>query len=197
VDHSDHVSLLRPGIAQPTGDTSGTSTARDTPSDPASVWADIGAGDGAFTLALADLLGPGAHIVAVDRDARALNENSKRVARAFPGVDMQAVVGDFRADLAMPSLDGLIAANSLHFVAHADQPAVIARLARHLKPGGVFVVVEYDTDSGNRWVPFPFAARSWPTLAQAAGLVEPRHLARVPSRFLGGIYSACAQRSRD
>ena len=32
-------------------------------------WADIGAGEGAFTLALADLLGPGGRIVAVDRDA--------------------------------------------------------------------------------------------------------------------------------
>ena len=32
-------------------------------------WAELGAGEGNFTLALADLLGPSAHITAVDRDA--------------------------------------------------------------------------------------------------------------------------------
>ena len=35
-------------------------------------WADLGAGDGAFTLALAELLGPTAHITAIDKDATAL-----------------------------------------------------------------------------------------------------------------------------
>ena len=39
--HSDHVRLLRDGVPQAGG-----------------VWADIGSGGGAFTLALADLLGP-------------------------------------------------------------------------------------------------------------------------------------------
>jgi hypothetical protein len=96
----------------------------------------------------------------------------------------------------MPQLDGLVAANSLHFVPRAEQAAVIARLMRHLKPDGTFVVVEYDADSGNHWVPHPISARSWPGLAESSGLVEPRLLARVPSRFLGAIYSASAQRSR-
>jgi hypothetical protein len=60
----------------------------------------------------------------------------------------------------------------------------------------MFLVVEYDADSGNHWVPDPFSARSWPSLAEAAGLVEPRILGRVPSRFLGAIYSASANRSQ-
>ena len=51
MDHADHVALMRDGV---TG--------------PGRAWADIGAGEGAFTLALADLLGPGGRIVAVDRD---------------------------------------------------------------------------------------------------------------------------------
>jgi hypothetical protein len=142
------------------------------------------------------LLGSGAQIVAVDRDARALHENSRRVARAFPATDIGTVVGDFRAALALPPLDGLVAANSLHFVPRQDQAEVMWRLAHDLKPGGLFLVVEYDTDSGNHWVPHPFSARSWPQLAESAGLVDARYLTRVPSRFLGGIYSACAQRSQ-
>ena len=39
---------------------------------PGGVWADFGSGDGAFTLALADLLGPGARICSVDREAHSL-----------------------------------------------------------------------------------------------------------------------------
>ena len=60
MDHADHVGLLRPAV------------------EPGGTWADIGAGEGAFTLALADLLGPGGRIVAVDRDAHALRTNEDR-----------------------------------------------------------------------------------------------------------------------
>ena len=45
---------------------------------------------GAFTLALADLLGPGGRIVAVDRDARALRANEAAVRARFPDVDRDA-----------------------------------------------------------------------------------------------------------
>ena len=69
-----------------------------------------------------------------------------------------------------------------------------SRSAAALRPGASFVVVEYDADRGNPWVPNPFSSRSWPGLAAAAGLVRPRELGRVPSRFLGAIYSAAADR---
>jgi len=161
------------------------------------VWADIGAGDGAFTVALADLLGPGASVIAVDRDRGALAANARAVAAAFPGTRFTTLVADFRGALAdLPPLDGLVAANSLHFVARSEQVGVIRALAARLKPGGTFLVVEYDSDSGNHWVPNPFSARAWPTLASAAGLDDAREIGRVPSRFLGAIYSASAYRPR-
>ena len=69
VDHADHVGLLRAAV------------------EPGGTWADIGAGEGAFTLALADLLGPGGRIVAVDRDARALRANEAAVRARFPDVE--------------------------------------------------------------------------------------------------------------
>ena len=59
MDHRDHVALIRAGVGEQGGR-----------------WADIGAGEGAFTLALADLLGPGGQIIAVDRDAGALRINA-------------------------------------------------------------------------------------------------------------------------
>ena len=55
-------------------------------------------------------------------------------------------------------------------------------------------MVEYDADEGNPWVPHPFRYPHWERLAAETGLSEPRRLARVPSRFLGGIYSASARR---
>ena len=178
MDHADHVALLRGGVDGPGG-----------------TWADIGAGSGAFTLALADLLGPGARIVAVDRDAGALRENAARVGSRFPTVRLEAVVADFNRPLDLPTLDGLVAANSLHYVARDRQPEVIARLAEHLRLGGTFLVVEYDADRGNPWIPHPWSAERWPALAEAAGLVDPRSLHRVPSRMLGGIYAASALRA--
>jgi SAM-dependent methyltransferase len=178
VDHADHVGLLRPAV------------------DPGGTWADIGAGNGAFTLALADLLGPGSRIVAVDRDARALAENERAVRSRFPGVGLTTLTADLTGVLELPQLDGLVAANSLHYVPRERQVAVIRGLAAHLRPGGRFVVVEYDVDRGNPWVPHPFSSASWERLAEEAGLLRTRRIARVPSRFLDAIYSSVSESAR-
>ena len=50
------------------------------------IWADVGAGDGAFTLALAELLGPGATIHTIDRDGAALTQGAAEASRRYPGV---------------------------------------------------------------------------------------------------------------
>lgn len=176
MDHADHVSLLRGAV------------------EPGGTWADVGAGTGAFTLALADLLGGGGRIVAVDRDAAALRDNAEVLRARFPGVTIEILAADFTRPLDLPPLDGIVAANSLHFVPRDRQGAVIAGLTPRLRPGGSFVVVEYDADDGNPWVPNPFRYATWERFATAAGLSEVRQLGRVPSRFLGGIYSATARR---
>lgn len=181
MDHRDHVALLRGGVPD-----SGES-------DPGT-WADIGAGEGAFTLALADLLLPGGRIVAVDRDAGALRANADAVTALFPAVKLTTLVADFTVPLELSPLDGLVAANSLHFVSRDRQVAVIRALAAFLLPGAPFIVVEYDADRGNLWVPHPFTATTFARLATEAGLVDTTPLARVPSRFLGGIYSAVSRR---
>ena len=60
MDYADHVALLRDGVPHERG-----------------TWADLGAGDGAFTLALADLLPEGSTIHAIDRDRSALEEEPR------------------------------------------------------------------------------------------------------------------------
>lgn len=175
MDHRDHVGLIRAGVE-----------------DVASGgrWLELGAGEGAFTLALADLLGGGARIVALDRDAAALDHLARDVERRFPGSEIETVVGDYRGPLPAGPFDGVLAANSLHFV---DDPGPVLRaVGGVLRPGSRLVVVEYDADRGNPWVPHPFSAARFPAIASAAGFLAAREIGRVPSRFLGAIYGAAA-----
>lgn len=175
MNHADHVRLIRDGV---TG--AGTH------------WLELGAGEGAFTLALADVIGPGAGIMVLDRDSRSLIRLADDLPRRFAGRTMTTVVGDFRDPLPTGPFDGVLAANSLHFV--PDPTAVLTRVAAVLAPGGRLVVVEYDADRGNPWVPHPFSMTRFATMATAAGFVDPREIGRVPSRFLGAIYAAAADR---
>jgi ubiquinone/menaquinone biosynthesis C-methylase UbiE len=151
-------------------------------------WADLGAGEGAFTLALADLLGPGARIVAVDRDAGSIRGLAAEMGRRFPATELEVVVADFTRPLALSGLDGIVMANSLHFV--RDKPPVLARVHEMLRPGGSLIVVEYGSDRGNPWVPHPFSYERWVQMASGAGFERTRMIGTVPSRYLGSMYSA-------
>lgn len=173
MDHTDHVNLLREG-----GIASGQ------------VWADMGAGTGAFTLALADLLGESGTIYAVDRDAGALRQQTTPMKTRFPQIAVEYITGDFAQPVKLPLLDGIVMANALHFTRYADQPAVLAQLRRYLHPGGRLIIVEYDTDQGNQWVPYPFTFPNWESLAAKAGFNHSQQIGYRPSRFARGIYSA-------
>jgi ubiquinone/menaquinone biosynthesis C-methylase UbiE len=175
MNHDDHVRLIRPGVEA---------------AGPR--WLELGAGEGAFTLALADVLGPGGEIIALDRDGGALRRLADELPRRLPGVSLRTRIGDFRDELPEGPFDGLLAANSLHFV--TDPADVLRRAVDRLAPGGHVVVVEYDADRGNPWVPHPFSAQRFAAIAAEAGLTNAREIGRVPSRFLGAIYSAMAER---
>jgi SAM-dependent methyltransferase len=86
--------------------------------------------------------------------------------------------------------DGVLAENSLHFL--SDPRPVLRAAASRLSVVGRLVVVEYDADRGNPWVPHPFSAARFPGIAADAGFHDVRPLGRVPSRFLGAIWSAVA-----
>jgi len=171
VQHAELVGLLRDGVSAKAGR-----------------WADLGAGEGAFTLALADLLGPGAHITAVDRDRGPLRNLAEEMGRRFPETGLDVVVADFTRPLGLIGLDGVVMANSLHFV--RDKRPVLAAVRSMLRPGGSLIVVEYGADRGNPWVPHPFSYPRWEQMAADAGLERTRLLGTVPSRYLGSMYSA-------
>lgn len=114
-------------------------------------WVDLGCGTGTFTEALAHLLPPGSHIEAVDKDSRALG----RIPEQSGGVGILKTVADFtRMDLSLLApLDGILMANSLHYV--ADQRGFIGMLLALLQPDGRLIIVEYDSNHPNAWVPHP------------------------------------------
>jgi SAM-dependent methyltransferase len=176
MDHHDHLALIRDGVRGAGGR-----------------WLELGAGDGAFTLALADLLGGAGEITAMDRDPGALGRLESRLHDRFRATSVRVLVADFTAGLPAGPFDGVLAANSLHFV--ADPIPVVESVRDRLRPGGRLVLVEYDADRGNPWVPHPISFQRWAALAPLAGFDAPRLLHRVPSRFLGAIYGACAIRA--
>jgi ubiquinone/menaquinone biosynthesis C-methylase UbiE len=173
MDHTDHVNLLRPANVVPGG-----------------TWADLGAGAGAFTLALRELAGPAAMIYAVDKDRGALRRLESAQRGSGPLIPLHE---DFTRPLALPPLDGIVMANSLHY--YKDKEKLLRHVREFLKPNGTLLLVEYNVDSGNIWVPHPLSFATYLSLAPRAGFSEPRLLATVPSSFLREFYSAITHKS--
>ena len=192
MDHNDHVKLLRPAALI-----------------PGAMWADLGAGSGAFTLALRELLGLSTDIYAVDRDRGRLAELERTHRIRFGASDhLHLISADFTHKIdtstparsalpgragsvqRLPLFDGVLMANSLHFF--RDKEKVLRHVSSFLKPSGALLLVEYNVDRGNPWVPHPLSFETFRDLAQDAGYSEPRLLATHPSSFLHEFYSAIA-----
>jgi SAM-dependent methyltransferase len=179
MNHRDHVDLLRPADVSPGG-----------------TWADLGSGSGAFTLALRELLGPGGVVYAVDKDRRSLDSLARAYRARFGDTqDLHLVHADFTRGLDLPPLAGVIMANSLHYF--KDKEKVLRHVRMLLKPGGALLLVEYNADSGNPWVPHPLTFETYRLLAPRAGFSEPRLLAKHPSSFLREFFSAEAYKLED
>ena len=179
MDHKDHVNLLRPADIKPGGS-----------------WADLGAGSGAFTFATRELIGPTANIYAIDKNRASLNQLEQAYrARFGDSQNLHLITGDFSHTLDIPPLDGILMANSLHFF--KDKEKILRHVSSYLKPNGILLIVEYNVDSGNLWVPYPFSFETYRKLAPRANFSEPRLLAKVPSTFLREFYSAACNKNNS
>lgn len=173
----DAVALLRPAVGEAAGTT----------------WADLGAGTGVFTRALAALVGPEGHVIAVDADDHTLSVVRAWAARARGGPPVTVIHADVTRPLTLPPLDGVLMANTLHFM--RDPAAVLSLAASNLRAGGRFVLIEYEGRRPGPWVPFPVSIARFRELAGQAGLTPPEVVATRPSAFGGTLYVARATRA--
>ena len=161
---------------------------RLTTSPRPAIWADLGCGDGTFTLALASLLPAGSTIYAVDHDAATL--------RVLPGESHGSRISTQRADFTQQpwpftDLDGILMANSLHYLRH--QSAFIRKSASQLRAHHQFLIVEYDLRRGNPWVPYPLDQGAARQLFKDLGYTSLSLLGTRPSRYQrGSLYSLLA-----
>lgn len=154
-----------------------------------SSWADLGCGTGLFTKALAQLLQEGSSVYAIDKNRSALNK-----LKPFGGVSLYKIEADFTHDvLPLSGLNGILMANALHFV--ADKTAFIRQAQQWLKHEGCFLLIEYDTNTANPWVPFPinFSLASW--VFEQSGYATIKKIGVQPSLFnRADIYAALIER---
>lgn len=175
MNHADHVALIRGGIP-----------------DTGGIWADFGSGTGAFTLALAECIGPTGQIYSIDQKRESLRQQEVVMNGRFPHNQLTYITADYTQPLDLPPLDGIIIANALHFQRRKD--GIIQLLYSYLRPGGQLILVEYNVDRGNLWVPHPFTYKVWETMTKRNGFVNTRLLATRTSSFLHEIYTAVSHK---
>ncbi|NBC05212.1 MAG: methyltransferase domain-containing protein [Bacteroidetes bacterium] len=153
------------------------------------LWADLGCGTGTFTLALAHHLSPGSKIVAVDKKKKVLRE----IPAKFKQVQIEKKVANFKKNsFQFKNMDGILLANSLHYVRKKE--AFIIKLKEALKPYGVLIIVEYDTNIFNPWVPFPISFERLEKTFKKAGFTSIEKIGEMPSRYnRSNLYSAIIQ----
>lgn len=91
MNHQDHVALIRNAIPQKGG-----------------IWADLGSGAGAFTLALADVTNQQAEIYSIDKDTSSLQEQKEQFETIFPDTNIHFIQEDFTESLELPLFDGIL-----------------------------------------------------------------------------------------
>lgn len=143
-------------------------------------WADLGCGEGTFTLALASLLPQSSTIFAYDLKSQHLPGQYNNVPIHFERLDF------VKAQIPTTGLDGILMANSLHYV--KDKTALIDRLQ-----SPAFIIVEYESRIPNPWVPFPIPSAKLMTLFSSLHY-KTALLATYPSRFGGQMYSLLASK---
>ena len=150
-----------------------------------SSWADLGCGSGLFTIALAHLLIHGSKIFAVDKNREALYQLPYQ-----NHVTIKKLQVDFiDEELFLDNLNGILMANSFHYV--KDKVLFINKVSKYLQPKGFFLIVEYNTDQPNPWIPFPVSYTSLKALFQKMGYYFMEKIKELPSKYnRSKIYAA-------
>ena len=162
--------------------------------DNGGIWADLGCGNGIFSVILADLLAPPSRVIASDTATSQLQSLGEALKSYDPTSPIYPLEADFRDPLPCVKLDGMLFANSLHYLQREFRELNLPRTTEHLRSGGQLIVVEYNTRHAHPAIPYPLDEFEFQRLAEICGLTDIRIAARVPSSLGGEMYAGIAFR---
>lgn len=167
----DAISLIKPGM---------------TPLSSPQHWADLGCGNGTFTYALAHVLSSESKITAVDSSPQRLN------AKEGNGVSILFLQADFdKEDFRLPMVDGILMANSFHYIRQKE--SFVKRIANYLNEKRKFLIIEYEADIPNPWVPYPIGFNKLRELFASCGYGSVKKINEKPSVYGGKMYVALVE----
>ena len=102
---------------------------------------------------------------------------------------IEKVHGNFIQTVLPQNLNGILMANSFHYV--KDKNTFIKKIEKNLKLEGSFIIVEYDMDNSNPWVPYPLSFNSLKKFFEKFRYTSITKLNEHPSMYRrANIYSA-------
>ena len=154
----------------------------------AATWADLGCGSGLFTNALASLLADESTIYAADKNLSSFHKDSSLKSILIKPVELNFE----RTPLPFNNLDGILMANSLHYV--KNKKDFFEKIKTCLNANGCFLIVEYDMETANNWVPYPISFLSLKKLFHDVGFSFVEKISERPSVFnRANLYSAIVE----
>ena len=168
---------------------------------PGTRLADLGAGDGTFTVALARRVGPSGHVYATEIDTDRLADIRRAVTEAKLA-NVTVIEGAVsRTNLPEACCDALFSRAVYH---HLTDPAAInADIFRALRPGGRLLIIDFEPGGIMNWIGRPEAADRHGGHGTPKGMVVKEvtaagfQLARGPESWRGRTYAVLFRRSRS